>query len=75
MSVLERFWNRLRGRESDPTIGTQVGLVAGAVAVHEVTQEGETDHGWSGDHMDGSDFGGGSGGFDGGAGGDVGGGF
>jgi hypothetical protein len=78
MSVFERFWNRLRGRESDPTIGTQIGLVAGAVAVHDVAQENETsDYGWSGDHMDGgSDLGGGGGGLDGGgAGGDVGGGF
>ena len=76
MNAFERFWNRLRGREPDPTIGTQIGLVAGAVAVHEATDGGETDYGWSGDHAGGSDFGGGSGGFDGGgAGGDVGGSF
>ena len=74
-SVFERFWNRLRGREADPTIGTQVGLVAGAVAVHETQSNDQPNDSWSGDHMDGgSDFGGG-GGFDGGgAGGDVGGG-
>jgi hypothetical protein len=76
MNVFARFWNRLRGREPDPTIGTQIGLVAGAVAAYEL-QEGDTpDYGWSGDHMSdgGSDFGGG-GGFDGGgAGGDAGGG-
>jgi hypothetical protein len=76
MNAFERFWNRLRGKESDPTIGTQIGLVAGAVAVHEATKGDEADYGWSGDHTGGSDFGGGSGGFDGGgAGGDVGGGF
>jgi hypothetical protein len=79
VSIFERFWNRLRGKEPDPTIGTQIGLVAGAVAVHEATQGNETpDYGWSGDHMSGgSDFGGGAGGgFDGGgAGGDSGGGF
>jgi hypothetical protein len=76
VSIFERFWNRLRGKETDPTIGTQIGLVAGAVAVSEAAHDGETpDYGWSGDHASGgSDFGGG-GGFDGGgAGGDSGGG-
>lgn len=75
MSIFERFWNRLRGKEPDPTIGTQIGLVAGAVAIHETTQGNETpDYGWSGDHMgsggsdlSGADFVGGSG--DGGGGG------
>jgi hypothetical protein len=77
VSIFDRFWNRLRGKEPDPTIGLQIGLVAGAVAVTDSAQGGETpDYGWSGDHMSGgSDFGGG-GGFDGGAGGDSsGGGF
>jgi hypothetical protein len=76
VSIFERFWNRLRGKEPDPTIGTQIGLVAGAVAVNEAAQGSETpDYGWSGDHMGGgSDFGGGGGGFDGGGGGDAGGG-
>jgi hypothetical protein len=75
VSIFERFWNRLRGKEPDPTIGTQVGLVAGAVAVNEAAQGSETDYGWSGDHMSGgSDFGGGGGGFGGGGGGDAGGG-
>ena len=76
MNVFDRIWSRLRGKEPDPTIGTQIGLVAGAVAVNEAAQGGETpDYGWSGDHVSGgSDFGGG-GGFDGGgAGGDPGGG-
>jgi hypothetical protein len=77
MSVFERFWNRLRGKEPDPTIGTQIGLVAGAVAVTDAARGDDTpDYGWSGDHMDsgGSDFGGGAGGFDGGGGGGDGGG-
>jgi hypothetical protein len=75
VNVFERFWNRLRGKEPDPTIGVQLGLVAGAVAAHEVMDGNETpDYGWSGDHMSGSDSGVG-GGFDaGGFGGDVGGG-
>jgi hypothetical protein len=75
MSIFDRFWNRLRGKEPDPTIGTQIGLAAGAVAVTDEAREGDsTDYGWSGDHMSGgSDSGGGSdlggGGFDGGGGG------
>jgi hypothetical protein len=75
--IFQRFWNRLRRKEPDPTIGTQLGLVAGAVAINEIAHDGETpDYGWSGDHLSGgSDFGGGLGGFDGGAGGDAGGGF
>jgi hypothetical protein len=70
VSIFDRFWNRLRGKEPDPTIGTQVGLVAGAVAVNEAAQGDEApDYGWSGDHVSGgSDFGGGGGGFDGGGG-------
>jgi hypothetical protein len=77
MSIFDRFWNRLRGKEPDPTIGTQIGLAAGAVAVTDAAREGDStpDYGWSGDHMSGggsdsggsSDFGGG--GFDGGGGG------
>jgi uncharacterized membrane protein YgcG len=75
VNVFQRFWNRLRRKEPDPTIGTQLGLVAGAVAIHDITQDSDTpDYGWSGDHMSGTDFGGGIGGFDGG-GGDAGGGF
>ena len=75
MNVFERFWNRLRGREPDPTIGTQIGLVAGAVAVHEAQDHDAADYGWSGDHMSGGSDSGGGGGFDGGgAGGDSGGG-
>jgi len=76
VSIFDRIRSRLRGKEPDPTIGTQIALVAGAVAVTEVTQGGDSasDFGWSGDHMSGgSDFGGG-GGFDGGMGGDMGGG-
>jgi hypothetical protein len=79
MSIFGRFWNRLRGKEPDPTIGTQIGLVAGAVAVTDEVRDGDStpDYGWSGDHMSGggSDYGGGGGGFDGGGGGgDAGGG-
>jgi uncharacterized membrane protein YgcG len=77
VSIFQRFWSRLRGNEPDPTIGTQLGLVAGAVAVNEVVHGSETpDYGWSGDHMSGgSDFGGSGGGFDGGGGDAGGGGF
>lgn len=83
MNVFDRLWSRLRGKEPDPTIGTQIGLVAGAVAIGEATRDqepahdgGQADYGWSGDHMSGggSDYGGG-GGFDGGGGGDSGGGY
>jgi hypothetical protein len=75
VNVFERIWSRLRGKEPDPTIGTQIGLVAGAVAVNEAAHGSETpDYGWSGDHVSGSDLGGGGGGFDGGGGGDPGGG-
>jgi hypothetical protein len=75
MNVFERFWNRLRGKEPDPTIGTQIGLVAGAVAAYEIQQDDTPDYGWSGDHVSGgSDFGGGGGIDGGGAGGDAGGG-
>ncbi len=85
MSIFERFWSRLRGKEPDPTVGTQIGLVAGAVAISEATESGEkheehvndgglADYGWSGDHMSGGSDLGGGGGFDGGGGGDSGGG-
>ena len=78
MNVFHRIWSRLRRREPDPTIGTQLALVAGAVAVADATNVNESvDYGWSGDHMSGSDLGG-VGGFDfggGGGGGDAGGGF
>jgi hypothetical protein len=76
MSIFDRWWNRLRGKDPDPTIGTQIGLVAGGVAVGDAAREGDSmpDYGWSGDHMSGGsdsgsggDFGGG--GFDGGGGG------
>jgi hypothetical protein len=80
MSMFDRFWNRIRGKEPepDPTIGTQIGLAAGAVAVTDAARDGDStpDYGWSGDHMSGggSDYGSGAGGFDGGGGGDSGGG-
>ena len=77
MNVFQKFWSRLRRREPDPTIGTQLALVAGAVAVADVADGKESvDYGWSGDHLSGADLGGG-GGFDfgGGGGGDAGGGF
>ena len=75
VNVFQRFWNRLRHNEPDPTIGTQLGLVAGAVAAHEVREGNDApDYGWSGDHMGGSDYGSSGGGFDaGGLGGDAGG--
>jgi hypothetical protein len=82
MSIFDRWWNRLRGRDPDPTIGTQIGLLAGAAAIGEASRDdqpaqdgGQVDYGWSGDHMSGggSDYGGGGdfggGGFDGGGGG------
>jgi len=73
MSIFDRWWNRLRGKDPDPTIGTQIGLVAGGVAIGDAAREGDStpDYGWSGDHMSGggSDSGGGGGGFDGGGGG------
>jgi hypothetical protein len=72
MNVFDRLWSRLRGKEPDPTIGTQIGLAAGAVAVTDAEHGGDSapDYGWSGDHMSGgSDYGGGGGGFDGGGGG------
>jgi uncharacterized membrane protein YgcG len=81
MSIFSR-WFRRGGKEPDPTIGLQIGLLAGAVGANEATREHESDsapdYGWSGDHMSGggSDYGGGGdfgGGFDGG-GGDSGGG-
>lgn len=76
MNVLDRLRARLRGKEPDPTIGTQIGLVAGGAAIADAAQgtEATPDYGWSGDHMSGgSDFGGG-GGDAGGGGGDMGGG-
>jgi hypothetical protein len=81
MRFLDRLRARLRGKEPDPTIGTQIGLIAGGAVIADVARDsepsqdgGQVDYGWSGDHMSGgSDFGGG-GGFDGGAdGGDMGG--
>ncbi len=85
MSIFGRYWNRLRGKEPDPTIGLQIGLIAGGVAIGDAARDhdqepahdgGQADYGWSGDHMSGggSDYGGGGGGFDGGGGGDSGGG-
>ena len=80
MSIFRR-WFRRGGKEPDPTIGLQIGLVAGAVAATEATHDNDStpDYGWSGDHMSGggSDYGGGGGdfgggGFDGGGGGDGG---
>jgi hypothetical protein len=84
MSIFSRLFRR-GGKEPDPTIGLQIGLLAGAVGANEATRENESDsspdYGWSGDHMSGggSDYGGGGGdfgggGFDGGAGGGDGGG-
>ena len=89
MSIFDRWWNRLRGKDPDPTIGTQIALLGGGVAIGEAARDdqpgqdsGQADYGWSGDHMSGggSDYGGGGdsggGGFDGGGGGgDGGGGF
>ena len=72
MGIFDRWWDRVRGKDPDPTIGTQIGLVAGGVAIGDAAREGDsTDYGWSGDHMSGggSDYGGGGGGFDGGGGG------
>jgi hypothetical protein len=79
MSMLSRFFGRFRKKEpsADPTIGTQIGLVAGGVAIADAVHEGDAtpDYGWSGDHISGgSDYGGGGGGFDGGGGGGDGGG-
>lgn len=75
MSIFGR-WFRRGGKEPDPTIGLQIGLVAGAVVVTEATHDNDStpDYGWSGDHMSGggSDYGGGG---DFGGGGDGGGGF
>ena len=76
MSIFSRLFRR-GGKEPDPTIGLQIGLVAGAVAATEATKSNDStpDYGWSGDHMSGggSDYGGGGdfggGGFDGGGGG------
>ena len=86
MSIFSR-WFRRGGKEPDPTIGLQIGLLAGAVGANEATREHDSDsgadYGWSGDHMSGGgsdsgsggDFGGG--GFEGGGGGggDGGGGY
>ncbi|MGH2921858.1 MAG: hypothetical protein ACRDKU_07335 [Gaiellaceae bacterium] len=80
MNFLDRVRARLRGKEPDPAIGTQIGLIAGGAVIADVARDPEpaqdgglNDYGWSGDHMSGgSDFGGG-GGFDGGGGGDMGG--
>jgi hypothetical protein len=77
MNLLDRIRSRLRGKEPDPTIGTQIGLVAGGAAVADAAQGNEAtpDYGWSGDHLSGGSDGGGGGGFDGGGGGgDMGGG-
>jgi hypothetical protein len=82
MSIFSK-WFRRGGKEPDPTIGLQIGLVAGAVAATEAKDDKDStpDYGWSGDHMSGggSDYGGGGGdfgggGFDGGGGGGDGGG-
>ena len=77
MSIFSR-WFRRGGQEPDPTIGLQIGLLAGAVGANEATRENESDsapdYGWSGDHMSGGDSGGGGGGDFGGGGFDGGGG-
>ena len=85
MSIFSRWFRRGGGKEPDPTIGLQIGLLAGAVGVNEARDDNGSDstpdYGWSGDHMSGggSDYGGGGGdfgggGFDGGGGGGDGGG-
>jgi hypothetical protein len=67
------MWARLRGKEGDPTFGTQIAVVGAAAAVADTQSDDKNsgdatpDYGWSGDHVSGSDFGGG-GGFDGGGG-------
>jgi hypothetical protein len=70
MSFLGRVWARLRGKEGDPTIGTQIAAVgAGAAVVESQTDDATQDYGWSGEHLSGgADYGGG-GSFDGGGGG------
>jgi hypothetical protein len=77
MSFLGRIWGRLRGKEGDPTIGTQVAVVGATAAVVDNQTDDETpDYGWSGDHLPSGADSGGGGGFDGGGGGgDAGGGF
>ena len=76
MSIFSK-WFRRGGKEPDPTIGLQIGLLAGGAAIADSNRDqepahdgGQADYGWSGDHMSGggSDYGGG-GGFDGGGGG------
>jgi hypothetical protein len=71
VSFLGRIWGRLRGKEDDPTIGTQIAIVgASAAVVESQTDDATPDYGWSGEHLSGgSDSGGGGGGFDGGGGG------
>lgn len=74
MSFFGRIWTRLRGKEDDPTFGTQIAIVGATAAVVEHETDATPDYGWSGEHLSpGSDSGGG-GGFDGGGGGDGGGG-
>ena len=70
MTFLGRIWARLRGKEGDPTIGTQIAVVGGTAAVveHE-TDDAAPDYGWSGEHLSGGSDSGGGGGFDGGGGG------
>jgi hypothetical protein len=86
MSFLGRMWARLRGKEGDPTMGTEIAVLGGAAAAVETQTDDESsadessadaapDYGWSGDHLSsGSDFGGGGGLDGGGAGADGGGG-
>lgn len=77
MSIFSK-WFRRGGKEPDPSIGLQIGLLAGGAALADSSRDeepahdgGQADYGWSGDHMSGggSDYGGGGGGFDGGGGG------
>ena len=76
MSIFSK-WFRRGGKEPDPSIGLQIGLLAGGAAIADSHRDeepahdgGQADYGWSGDHISGggSDYGGG-GGFDGGGGG------
>jgi hypothetical protein len=81
VSFFGRMWARLRGKESDPTIGAQIAIVGGVAATVESQTDDKSpgdaapDYGWSGDHPSGGSDSGGGGGFDGGGGiGDLGGG-
>jgi len=74
VTFLGRIWDRLRGKEGDPTIGTQIAVVgAGAAIVDSQTDDkgadSTPDYGWSGDHLSGGSDSGAGGGFDGGGGG------